>query len=603
MVTAAVFARVLTCDFINYDDVAYVTENETVQKGLTWEGLAWAFGNLHGKATYWHPVTWMSHMLDCQVFGLNPAMHHLGNLVLHTANAVLLFLVLAQMTDRLWESCAVALLFALHPLQVDTVAWVTERKNVLSVFFALLCLGAYTRYARTERKRWYAAALALFAVTLMCKPALVILPGVLLLLDHWPLGRLQIQKEAIRSPAVWKLLWEKGPFVALSLASAAITILGHESLGIVSTGGAFSLSNRVQNAIVSYGRYLMKTVWPTGLTIHYPHPGQWPLFSVIGDSLFLIVLTILAVMQLRRRPWILTGLFWFIGGLVPAIGIIQVGPQAMAERFMYFPIIGLGIAVVWTTADLCEKFHLNRRICLPVAVLASVALSALTVRQIGFWKNSKTLWEHALQVTQWNYIAENNLALELLKAHQTDLALEHARAGALLNPHAPEIWCQLGNIYKAQENWPVAITNYQKSAELNPKWLDIPLLLAQAFERVGETSKAIEQYRRALALDPDSTVALNNLAWILATDADPRVRNGAEAVRLARRLCELTHEQTPMYIGNLAAAYAENGQFDEAVRTAGRAAERARARGDQKLAERNLELQQLYARQKAFHRE
>ena len=454
--------------------------------------------------------------------------------------------------------------------------------------------------------RHYLCAVLLFAAALMCKPSLVILPGVLLLLDFWPLGRIVPVSGAANAdapPGPWKILTEKVPFVLLSIGSAIITIWSHAGLGIVTTGGAFSFPNRVQNAIVSYGRYLKKFFLPVDLAILYPYYGKWSPYLVVLCCLLLLVVTGLVLEQWRRRPWLSVGWFWFVGGLLPAIGIIQVGPQSMADRFVYFPIIGIILALVWTARNAFRQGAFSRQSILVVSLSVMALLAALSVEQIGYWKEPKTLWEHALKVTRWNYVAETSLGQIFLEEDRTDVALAHAQMGALLKPTAREVWCLIGNIYKAQGNWPAAITNYQKAAELSPKWLDIPLLLAQAFETVGETSRAIGQYRRALALDSDSTVALNNLAWILATDADARVRNGPEAVRLARRACELTQEKVPIHVGTLAAAYAENGQFDDAIRTAGRAAERARVLGDAPLAERNLQLQKVYAQRQPFRQE
>ena len=624
LVTLAVFGRVITCDFINFDDIEYVTDNPVVQKGLTTEGIEWAFARLHGKATYWHPLTWMSHMVDCQLFGLNPTMHHLTNLLLHTANAVLLFLVFVQMTGRLWPSAAVALLFAVHPLQVDTVAWVTERKNLLTVTFVLLSIGAYTRYVRQRQWRWYICAVFSFALGLMCKPALVALPAILLLLDYWPLkrifagivanehggnstsglkgGRGGMSKTAQLGPSstsAWKLLAEKLPFFALAIGSSAITILAHRGLGMLSRE-MVPLSARIANAIVSYGRYLKKFVFPRDLIIHYPHPGYWPADYIFFTAAILVAISAFAFAQWRQRPWLLTGWLWFLGSLVPAIGIIQVGPQAMAERFVYFPIIGLGIAIAWTAAALWEKRGLNRGSGFMAGAALCVVLSALTIRQIGFWRNSITLWEHAIAVNSHNYVAHNNLSDALLQVKQIDRALDEAQTAATIAPTSPEPWCQLGNVYKAKENWPAAITHYKRAAQLLPEWLDMPLLLAQAYEAVGNIKGAIEQYNRALTIDSNSTVALNNLAWILTTTEKPALRDSAKAVQLAKRACEITRNSVPQFIGTLAAAYAANGQFDAAVRTAGQAVEAARAVGDQALAERNLQLQQLYAQHKPY---
>jgi len=600
VITFAVFARVLTCDFINYDDLDYVTENSLVQKGVTREGLSWAFGNLHGKATYWHPLTWISHMVDCQVFGVNPWGHHLGNLLFHTANAVLVFLVFSRLTGMASLSMVASLFFALHPLQVDTVAWVSERKNILSVFFALLSILAYSRYAEKRRLIWYALALIGFGASLMSKPSLVIMPCVFLLLDFWPLQRLSL----LDSRFAWrgmKLMAEKLPFFALSAGSALVTVLGHEELGIVTTGGAFSLSNRIQNAIVSYGRYLKKIVYPDDLAIFYPHPGQWPAAVIFGTGLLLVLLTAGAFLQRKKRPWLLVGWLWFLGSLVPTLGIIQVGPQSMADRFVYFPMIGISIALVWGANELSEGYGLSKWINMALSCAVLGLLTALSFRQIGYWKTSRTLWQHALDVTPRNYIACNNLAEAWVQEGQPARALPLVNEAIQRNPIAVEAWCHRGNIYRDLGRSVEALTNYSVAARLAPRWPDVPLLMGQVEEARSNWQPAIEHYQRAVDLDPKSVPALNNLSWLLATAPDAGQRDGRRAVQAALKAAELTSYRMPMVLGTLAAAYAENGQFKEAIDTAGAAIAIANASGNRALAERNIELRELYSAQKPFH--
>ena len=600
VLTFLIFARVLTCGFTNYDDLDYVTENTIVRKGISWDGLVWAFGKLHGRATYWHPLTWISHMIDCQLFGLNPRGHHFGNLLVHSLNAVLLFIVLAQLTGRTYLSVTASLVFALHPLQVDTVAWVAERKNVLTVFFALLALLAYTRFAKSRKVLPYVLSLLAFAACLMSKPALVVLPCVFLLLDFWPLRRLpDLSLQHARLGL--GLIGEKLPFFALSLGSALITILGHEGLGIVTTGGAFSFFNRAQNALVSYGRYLKKAVYPNDLAIFYPHPGHWDIGVIVGVGLLLVCVTAICLKRLKESPWLFVGWFWFLGSLVPALGLIQVGSQSMADRFAYFPLIGLAVAGVWGVNELLQKYRSAFWLNVSIACVVLGYFAGFSLRQTGYWQSNRALWEHALAVTPRNHVACNNLADAWLQDGQPALALPWVDEALRLNPNAVEAWCHRGNIYRALENPSAALTNYAVAARMAPKWVDIPLLMGQVEESQSKWQSAIEHYAHAVELDPQSALALNNLSWLLATAPDPAVRDGRRAVQAAVRAADLTSRRLPVYLGTLAAAYAENEQFDEAVAAANAAIARAAALGNRALAEKNIELRALYLEHKPFH--
>ena len=394
--TMAVFWQVSRHEFINFDDPAYVTYNPVVREGLTWPGVAWAFGKLHGEATYWHPVTWLSHMLDCQLFGLKPAGHHLTSVLLHTLNTLLLFVVLRRMTGRRGPSAMVAALFALHPLQVDSVAWIAERKNVLSAFFGLLCLWAYGRYAEGRRKNaegsrqkpegspkskgqrpksmvggpwsvvhgpwsgFYLLSLLCFTLGLMSKPMLVTLPFVLLLLDYWPLQRYQRATAGPNTPAgkshpasliFHPLLLEKLPFLALSAVSSLVTLRSHASLGALMSTEELPVPSRLANAAVACALYLRKLVWPVDLSVFYLHPGRWPGWAVAGSALLVLGVTALAVWHARRRPYLIVGWLWFLAMLVPVIGLVQAHVQALADRFAYAPAIGVFIMVVWAAAE------------------------------------------------------------------------------------------------------------------------------------------------------------------------------------------------------------------------------------------------------------
>ncbi|MGO8931088.1 MAG: tetratricopeptide repeat protein [Limisphaerales bacterium] len=611
LVTLGVYWPVRNHAFINYDDPVYVTENRHVQAGLSRPGLAWAFLNLHGEHTYWHPLTWVSHMLDCQVFGLNPGPQHLVNVAFHIANALLLLLLLRRMTGAFWRSAMVAGLFALHPLQVDTVAWVTERKNVLSTFFWLLTLWAYVRYAEVRSPRskvqsqelapsvrpagsritdyasrithhgpaFYLLALVLFALGLMCKPALVTLPFVLLLLDYWPLGRMQneecrMQKAKVRSPASriafpvsrLSLLLEKLPFLVLAAAAAFITLAGHHEIRAEGSAG-LPWQLRVANALVSYVRYLGKTFWPSHLAVFYPHPGVWPAEVVGGSVLVLLAVSGFMIWRARKAPYLVTGWLWFLGVLVPMIGIIQAGAQAMADRFAYVPLIGLFIMIVWGLADWAARWE-RAEIVLGIAgVFALGGCVALTCRQLSYWQNTTTLFEHALHVTSNNACAHFSLGNELADQGQTQ---------------------------QAMKEWEIAL-------QIEPSRADIHGRIASSLSRQGDFTGAIARYRRALQIDPDLAEVLNNLAWLLATCPEASLRNGPEAVQLASKACELTRFRRTIMVGTLAAAYAEAGLFTEAVATARKACTLASEEGDGPLMARNQQLLELYRAGQPYH--
>ena len=602
-VTLAVYCPVRNHAFINYDDPVYVTENRHVQAGISRPGLAWAFFNLHGEHSYWHPVTWVSHMLDCQLFGLNPGPHHLVNVAYHIANALLLLVVLRRMTGAFWRSAMVAGLFALHPLQVDTVAWITERKNVLSTFFWLLTMWAYVGYAEGRMRKsstehptsniqhptsnfrhptssFYLLSLFFFTLGLMSKPALVTLPFVLMLLDYWPLGRMQnaecrMQKGTVRSPASritfpvsrLTLLLEKLPFLALAAAAAFITLSGHHAIRAAGSAG-LAWQWRVANALVSYVRYLGKTFWPSHLAVFYPHPGIWPAEAVGGSVLILLAVSGFVICRARQAPYLVMGWLWFLGVLVPMIGIIQAGAQAMADRFAYVPLIGLFIMIVWGLGDWAERGRWLRgygTFGLAALVLAGCAL--LTIRQLSYWQNTTTLFEHALQVTSNNSCAHFSLGNEL----------------------ADE-----GKAQQAMKEWETAL-------EIEPSRADIHGRIASNLSRQGDFTGAIARYRRALEIDPDLGEVLNNLAWLLATCPEASLRNGPEAVQLAEKACTLTRFRRTIMVGTLAAAYAEAGRLAEAVAMAQKACALATEEGDGTLLARNQQLLELYRAGHSYH--
>jgi cytochrome c-type biogenesis protein CcmH/NrfG len=570
LTTSAVFWPVSRCQFVNFDDPQYVTENPHIKQGLTPASVGWAFtSTIEGN---WHPATCLSHMLDCQLFGLDAGAHHLVNLLFHAANTLLLFHVLRRMTHELWPSAAVAALFALHPLHVESVAWVSERKDVLSTFFGLLTIAAYARYAQegsAKRKvQWYLLVMVLFALGLMSKPMLVTWPFVLLLLDYWPLQRFTIHGLRI---TVRHLVWEKLPLLALTIMASAVTFLAQHHAKAVIPDMYFTISERIENTLVSYVRYLCKTVWPSHLAVFYPFPSYphptWPVWQVIGSAALLALITLAVVWQARHRPFLIVGWLWFLGTLVPVIGLVQIGNQAMADRYSYIPLIGLFVMAVWGVKEFASWGH-QARFGLGVAATAALA-ACITVSslQLRHWRNSEALWQHTLDVTTDNLLTHANLSFALLDEGKIEEAM----------------------------------TYLNKEFRIKPDFVEGRYRLAEALARQGRIRESIAQYREVLRYQPDLPDALNNLAWVLATSKDAGIRDGAEAVQLAQHACELTHHQQTMMVGTLAAAYAEAGRFDDAITTAQKACALASESGEQDLLKKNQELLVLYRAHQPYH--
>jgi protein O-mannosyl-transferase len=497
----------------------------------------------------------------------------------------------------------VAAVFGIHPLQVESVAWVTERKTVLSGLFWVTTIMAYRRYVRSRESTisnqrvharngaaaagsrlplaWYGVALGLFAIGLMCKPVLVTVPVILLLLDFWPFRRFSPNRNAQR---IKLLLIEKLPFFALGIVSTIVTILGHQGLRSLNHA-QFPIDVRLENALVSCARYLGKAIWPHDLAVFYPHPGSWPASLLLLSVLVVVSVTVFAVFFGRRRPALLVGWLWFTIALLPMIGIIQAGVQAMADRFAYLPLIGLAVATVWLVSDCMGRVG---RVCVVSVALAGFA--GTTMIQTSYWQNSIVLWNHTLKVTRGNYVAHNNLAAALYRAGDRNAAEEHVLKSLAIKPTFVYARCLLGQIRSDQGRLAEAVSEFEAALTSVPEWIEPRLYLARTLSAEGRIAQAAAEYRRVLKLEPEFPLALNNLAWILATSADDKVRNGAEAERLARRACEVTKYEVGVYVGTLAAALAEIGQFEEAATTAERARRLALQAGDSARVERNAEL-------------
>jgi len=714
LVTLGVYWQVHSFGFVNFDDPDYVSENPIVARGLTLSGVIWAFTHFH--YSNWHPLTWISHMLDCQLFGLNPAGPHIVNVLFHTANAILLFLLLRRLTGAQWRSAIVAAFFAWHPLHVESVAWISERKDVLSTFFGLLSLMAYVNYVRETKvqgpksKVWYAWAIGLFVLSLLAKPMLVTLPFLMLLLDVWPLAR--IENNGLRtffSKPFMRLVKEKWPWFALVVGSCAMTVLA-QAPSLASTA-RFPFASRLINALEAYFWYAEKTFWPTKLAPFYPIEYVRPLGPFVLIVVWLLLMFVAALASVRRWPFLFVGWFWFVGTLVPVIGFVQVGTQAMADRYSYVPLIGLFIAIVWGAHGILSRSMRNVLAggCAAVVVLA--LLVAATFLQVRYWKSTYTLFSHAVAVTHNNDTAlailgsafyemhrdddamkvyqlsaeinplagdvhkdmglvlarkgdtngalqeyakavqlepqnaslqsflantlmtrgkndealphfveaarlkpdnaqyqndlavalvvagnrteamehyqraaylepgnaryQNNLATALIRTGDLTAALEHYRAAIADDPKFAEPYSNLGALFFFRHQYNEAAQQYAHAIQLNPTNAAIRFNAARTFLKLRDVADAFAQFTEAARLRPEWPEPLNAHAWVLATSTDDKTRNGPEAVKLAEKAVDLSSHQQAFTLNTLAAAYAEVGRFDDAIKTANQALELA----------------------------
>jgi len=557
--TVISFWQVSQHQFVNYDDNLYVTDNPHIQAGVTWPGLKWAFGQLQGEGTYWHPLTWVSHMVDCGLFGLRPAGHHLMNLLFHALNAVLVFLVFYRMTKAFWRSAVLAALFALHPLQVDTVAWVAERKNLLSTGFWLLSIWAYVRYTEVRcpepevtrqnsdcshaqdrsrltphASRYYCLTVLCFALGLMCKPVLVTLPFVLLLLDFWPLRRLRPADLKSTVLALARLSWEKAPLFLGAAVSCFITFAGHRALGALGDNAVLPVSERIPNALASYARYIGKTLFPANLAVLYPYPHAWSVWVVALCSLSLIVISSLAIGAWRSRPYLFVGWFWFLGVLVPFIGVIQAGDQAMADRFMYIPILGLFVVVVWGMNSLLEARPQERQWLAGAATLTLVGCMVLTGLQLRHWRDSESLFRHAVEVTSANYSAYDGLGTALAERGHRDEALACYAESVRLKPRYREGQYDFGTLLLKMGRLDEATQHLAAAVEISPTFALAHINLGKALLERRELDAALVHFAKAVRLTPRDPEAQYNLGTALLMQEKPDEAIGCfcEALRL-----------------------------------------------------------------------
>jgi len=600
VVTFIAFEGLRHNDFINcYDDNNYVTENPNVNGGLTVKAVLWAMTATH--AGNWHPLTWVSHIVDCEIFGLKPLGHHITSLFIHIANTLLLFWVLKKMTGVIWPAAFVAAMFTLHPLHVESVAWAAERKDVLSGFFWMLTIAAYVRYAERPGIGRYILVIAAYALGLMAKPMLVTLPFVLLILDWWPLeqcrrsrhpvpsgfGRLRGEtvKAKYQKMTATRLTAEKIPLFALAAVSSVITYTIQKSSGAVTAIEVVPLGARIANALVSYIKYIGKLIYPSGLAVLYPHPGRsLPFRQAIAALLILTCITVCVIYAARhQRRYLAAGWLWYLVTLVPVSGLVQVGAQAMADRYTYLPSIGFFIMVGYGAADIFSKRYYRR---IAAGILSGLAIAALvlcTRAQVRYWQNSLTLFERAVAVTKDNYKMHSELAGLMRDQSRFSEAISHYRRAVEIIPNDAEAHYQLGDLLRLQGDIDRAIEHYLCAVRIKPDYADAHNNLGYALMSQGKLDEAIVHFRQALQARPDWSLSLNGLAQILATHYDPQVRDANEAMALAERAAKSTRYQNATIVDTLAISYAAAGQFEKAVETAQKALDLA-------LAEKNDEL-------------
>ena len=573
VLTGAVFGQTLWDDFINYDDPRYVYENTRITDGLSISGLAWAFTHIHSMN--WHPLTTISHMVDCQLYGLKAGAHHFTNVLLHSIAAILLFIALLQMTGAFWRSAFVAAVFAIHPLRVESVAWIAERKDVLSGVFFMLTLLAYVSYVRLPRTGRYLLVVFVFACGLMSKPMLVTLPLLLLLLDYWPLNRIEAR--------LWKCVLEKMPLIALSIASSVATFLAQKAA--VGWTEELPILERINNAVVSYILYIWQMLWPVNLAVFYPHPeNRLPLWEIIVSLLLLISITIIAVALRKQRPYLITGWLWYLGMLVPVIGLVQVGWQGHADRYTYLPQIGLYIAITWAMADLTTLWRRHRAILSAAAILIVGVLSWRAWVQTRYWRDSETLFNHALAITTNNDVAENNLGIVYLRQGKLDEAISLLQAAVDLRPDNSPAHENLAKALLQKGSVADALVHYQKLLELQPDNIEVHNIVGTVLVQQGRVREGLEEWQKVLAIQSDNGNAMNNLAWVFATSPDDSVRDSTRAVQLAEGALRISGRRIPIIFRTLAAAYAENGDFSKAIETARQGIELASSQGNSVLA-------------------
>ncbi len=571
LLVAAGFSEVVHGEFLAFDDDAYVTQNPLVTGGLTPRAALDAFTSFH--AGNWHPLTWLSHMLDVSLFGLAPAGHHATSALLHAANAVLAFLALAELTGTRWRAAFAAALFALHPLRVESVAWVAERKDVLSACFGLAALWSWARFARAETRASYWGSVALFAAALLAKPMLVTFPFLLLVLDAWPLARLESAR------AVWPRVREKWPFFALAAASCLVT-LAAQAPGMKPV--PFEL--RLENAVLAYVEYLRRVVDPRELAAMYPYREFISARAFLASLAVVGGVTALALAQRRRRPWLLVGWLWFAGTLVPTLGLVQVGVQAFADRYTYLPFLGLALAASYALAELAERARLGRPVALGAAALLLGALTWQTRAQVRTWHDTVTLFTHAIDVTRSNWFAHTELGVALAARGELDDARSEFEAALRIRSDLPRALANLGRLLAATGAPNEGVDALERALALDPQLAGGRLALGSALERAGRIADAEAAYRAALGEPSGARESRLRLARLLSVSPEPQLRDGPRALALCEEACRESPCDSPEELDVWALASMEAGRADEAIARGRQAVALAHARGDSALA-------------------
>ena len=554
------FGRIAGNDFINFDDNIYITENNYIQSGFNPGSIKWAFTAV--VSNNWHPLTLISHALDWSLFGANPSGHHIVSMFLHIGSVILLFLFLNKTTCNLWAAAFAAAFFALHPLRVESVAWAAERKDVLSMFFGMAAIYAYSFYAGNHKLSKYLLCLILFAMALMSKPMMVTLPLVLMLLDYWPLGRWQ---KAIKEPgnnfnSVGRLIWEKVPFICLTIVSSIVTFWTQSESGSVSLAD-FTFLTRSANAIISYISYLEKIFWPVNLAVFYPYNLSLPLWKVLTSGLILILITLTVIYYIRKLPFLFTGWFWYMGTLIPVIGLVQIGNQAMADRYTYLPSVGIAFMVAWGIPSLIKSEGIRKKILFPTAIIILAIMSISTWQQCGYWKNSATLFSHALQVTKNNYLAHNNLGVTLFGERKNGEAIDHFSKSISIKEDYAYAYNNRGFTYANLGQHQRAIEDYNKSISLNSDYTTAYNGRATVYYALGQYQQAIEDLNKAISLKHDYAEAYKNrgIAYYALDHYQQAIEDLNKAIALKQDYAEAYNNRATVYLNQ---GNKESGCFD-----------------------------------------
>ena len=560
--TLAVYWQIENFDFVNFDDGKYIYENRHVQEGLTLKSITWAFTTFH--ASNWHPLTWLSHMLDFQFYGINPGWHHLTNLLFHIANTLLLFFVFRKMTGDLWQSAFIAALFALHPLHVESVVWVSERKDVLSTFFWMVTMWSYIWYVENPVVYRYILVFLFFTLGLMSKPMLVTLPFVLLLLDFYPLNRFKFQPSdgsasSQQRSNTLRLILEKTPLFVLVAISSAITFYAQKKGGALTSLEIYPFKVRIANALVSYVTYIEKMIYPSKLAFLYPHPGMLPWWKISGACLLLLSISFLAIRVAKQSPYFAMGWLWYLGTLVPVIGLIQVGLQSMADRYTYVPLIGIFIIVAWGAPELVKQWKYRKLWLTTLATVSLTILMVMTWKQVGYWKNGITLFEHALKITSNNYVSHNNLGLALEEQGRTAEAIDHYLQALRIKPDLKEAHNNLGLALEKQGRTEEAVDHYLQALRIKPDYAEAHFNLGIALKNEGRTEEAIDHYLQALQIKPDYAEAHYNIGNVLYMQKriEEAISHYLQALRIKPDYAEAHN--------NLGLALKDLGRTDEAI--------------------------------------